>query len=121
MILQIQISIQIDFGREYNYSYFLSPHPNILDTFEGSFSTPDVWFFAQEFSPCSSLREAVQSSRYYLEFIQICQCHFAFHYSSGMSEKAVKNMLAQVVAALQFMHNEDLVHRNVQVKSDESR
>lgn len=50
--------------REYNFSTFLSPHPNILDTFEGMFQSPDegAYFFVQEFCPHASLREAVESS-----------------------------------------------------------
>lgn len=55
---------QVDFIREYNYSYFVSPHPNIIDTYEGMFQTNDesAFFFVQEFCPCASLREAVEAS-----------------------------------------------------------
>lgn len=55
---------QVDFIREYNYSYFLSPHPNIIDTYEGMFQAKDesAFFFVQEFCPCASLREAVEGS-----------------------------------------------------------
>ncbi|VDK55941.1 unnamed protein product [Cylicostephanus goldi] len=28
---------QVDFVREYNYSFFLSPHPQIIDTYEGMY------------------------------------------------------------------------------------
>lgn len=89
----------IDFIREYNYSYFLSPHPNTIETYEGAYSTPDVWFFAQEFSPCASLREFVGAS------------------NGGLPEDLMKRMLQQVLAALQFMHAENLVHRNIQAKN----
>lgn len=50
--------------REYNYSYFLSPHPNIIDTYDGMYQTSDdsAFFFVQEFSPHASLREAIENS-----------------------------------------------------------
>lgn len=79
------------------YSYFLSPHPNTIETYEGAYSTPDVWFFAQEFSPCASLREAAANG--------------------GLAEELAKRILQQVLAALQFMHAENLVHRNIQAKN----
>uniref|UniRef100_A0A914R8V4 Uncharacterized protein n=1 Tax=Parascaris equorum TaxID=6256 RepID=A0A914R8V4_PAREQ len=55
----------VDFIREYNYSFFLSPHPNIIDTYEGAYQTDDesAFFFVQEICPCSSLREAVETSQ----------------------------------------------------------
>jgi len=75
----------------------LSPHPNTIETYEGAYSTPDVWFFAQEFSPCASLREAAANG--------------------GLAEDLAKRILQQVLAALQFMHAENLVHRNIQAKN----
>lgn len=48
-----------DFIREYNYSYFLSPCHNIVNTFEGLHSTKEFYFFAQEYCATASLREAV--------------------------------------------------------------
>lgn len=54
----------MEFMREYNFSRFLSPHPNILDTFEGVYQSDDesAFFFVQEFCPHASLREAVEKS-----------------------------------------------------------
>lgn len=55
---------QADFNREYNYSFFLSPHPNIVDSYEGMFvdKKQDAFFFVQEYCPCGSLREAVMAT-----------------------------------------------------------
>lgn len=48
-----------DFIREYNYSFFLAPCHNIVNTFDGLYATKDRYFFVQEFCPQASLREAV--------------------------------------------------------------
>ncbi|RCN24123.1 hypothetical protein ANCCAN_30187 [Ancylostoma caninum] len=55
---------QVDFVREYNYSFFLSPHPQIIDTYEGMYQAGDdsAFFFVQEFCPRASLREAVEAT-----------------------------------------------------------
>ncbi|VDM81771.1 unnamed protein product, partial [Strongylus vulgaris] len=55
---------QVDFVREYNYSFFLSPHPQIIDTYEGMYQTGDdsAYFFVQEFCPRASVREAVEAT-----------------------------------------------------------
>jgi serine/threonine-protein kinase SBK len=92
---------QAEFIREYNYSRFLAPHPNIVDTFEGMFQTLDdsAFFFTQEFCPHASLREAVEGS------------------PGGLPEATAKNILHSVLAALEFMHGENLVHRNLKAEN----
>uniref|UniRef100_A0A915C774 Protein kinase domain-containing protein n=1 Tax=Parascaris univalens TaxID=6257 RepID=A0A915C774_PARUN len=92
---------QVDFIREYNYSFFLSPHPNIIDTYEGAYQTDDesAFFFVQEICPCSSLREAVETSQ------------------NGIGESATKSIMGQVLAAIEFMHSENLVHRNLKAEN----
>lgn len=37
-----------DFLTEFHYSYFLSPHPSILDTYDVAFETAEHYWFAQE-------------------------------------------------------------------------
>ncbi|KAM7296048.1 serine/threonine-protein kinase SBK1 isoform X1 [Ixodes scapularis] len=37
-----------DFLIEFHYSYFLSPHMSILDTYDVCFETPEHYYFAQE-------------------------------------------------------------------------
>lgn len=87
---------QVDFIREYNYSYFLSPHPNIVDTYEGVYSSSDSYYFTQELAPCGNLREMVQT---------------------GLPDAISQNIISQVVSALEFMHNEGLVHRNLRAEN----
>uniref|UniRef100_A0A914W4Z7 Protein kinase domain-containing protein n=1 Tax=Plectus sambesii TaxID=2011161 RepID=A0A914W4Z7_9BILA len=93
---------QVDFIREYNYSFFLSPHPNIIDTYEGMFQAKDesAFLFVQEFCPCASLREAVEGSN-----------------GQGIGEHATKEIMIKVLAAIEFMHNENLVHRNLKAEN----
>ncbi|KAE9555838.1 hypothetical protein FO519_000923 [Halicephalobus sp. NKZ332] len=92
---------QNDFVREYNYSFFLSPHPNIIDTYDGMYQTNDdsAFFFVQEFSPHASLREAIESS------------------PGGIGETATRLILCKVLSAIEFMHNENLVHRNLKAEN----
>lgn len=59
------LDFQADFVREYNYSFFLSPHPNIIDTYEGMCQTKDesAFFFVQEICPYTSLRKLIELSQ----------------------------------------------------------
>uniref|UniRef100_A0AC35G1I2 Protein kinase domain-containing protein n=1 Tax=Panagrolaimus sp. PS1159 TaxID=55785 RepID=A0AC35G1I2_9BILA len=92
---------QSDFIREYNFSFFLSAHANIIDTYDGMFQTNDdsAFFFVQEFCPHASLREAVEASQ------------------GGIGEIAVKEIFSKVLSAVEFMHNENLVHRNLKAEN----
>lgn len=85
----------VDFIREYNFSYFLSPHPNIVDTYEGTYTTVDSFLFVQDYIPYGNLREAVENS------------------GSGLQDVVVQMVVGQIVSALEFMHTEGLVHRNI--------
>lgn len=84
-----------DFIREYNFSYFLSPHPNIVDTYEGTYTTTDTFLFVQDFIPYGNLRDAVEA------------------HGSGLQDVVVQMVVGQIVSALEFMHCEGLVHRNL--------
>ncbi|KAI6241651.1 putative serine/threonine-protein kinase C01C4.3 [Aphelenchoides fujianensis] len=92
---------QTDFLREYNFSKFLSPHQNVLETWDGIFQTADetAFYFVQEFCPHGSLREMVEGS------------------SGGIGEAATKGILLSVLSAVEFMHNENLVHRNLKAEN----
>ncbi|UXI15620.1 testis-specific serine/threonine-protein kinase 1 [Sarcoptes scabiei] len=46
-----------DFLLEFHYSYFLSPHHNILDTYDVAFETIDHYYFAQEVAPFGDLAQ----------------------------------------------------------------
>jgi len=83
-----------DFLREFNYSYYLSPHRNILNTFDVAFETPTSYVFAQEFAPMGDLFEAITPQ-------------------VGMPEHQAKHMAKQLGSALDFMHSKNLVHRDI--------
>ncbi|KAK6766658.1 hypothetical protein RB195_026129 [Necator americanus] len=93
---------QVDFVREYNYSFFLSPHPQIIDTYEGMYQAGDdsAFFFVQEFCPRASLREAVEATN-----------------QQGIGEANTKKVFGAVLSAIEFMHNENLVHRNLKAEN----
>uniref|UniRef100_A0A914R1B9 Protein kinase domain-containing protein n=1 Tax=Panagrolaimus davidi TaxID=227884 RepID=A0A914R1B9_9BILA len=65
------------------------------------FQTNDdsAFFFVQEFCPHASLREAVEASQ------------------GGIGEIAVKEIFSKVLSAVEFMHNENLVHRNLKAEN----
>lgn len=87
-----------DFLTEFHYSYFLSPHPNILDTYDVCFETPEHYFFAQEVAPLGDLWHSIESA-------------------NGLDEQDLKEILRQIVPALEFMHSKDLVHRDVRAEN----
>ncbi|KJH44629.1 hypothetical protein DICVIV_09350 [Dictyocaulus viviparus] len=93
---------KVDFIREYNYSFFLSPHPHIIDTYEGMYQTGDesAFFFVQQLCPKASLREAVEATN-----------------QQGIGEKHTKMVFSAVLSAIEFMHNENLVHRNLKAEN----
>ncbi|CAJ0581869.1 unnamed protein product, partial [Mesorhabditis spiculigera] len=92
---------QSEFVREYNYSYFLSPHYNIVDTYEGIMQTSDetAFFFVQEFCATGSLRDAVEAN------------------PNGIGEVATRSVMSGVLAAIEYMHLEGLVHRNLKAEN----
>ncbi|XP_064617400.1 serine/threonine-protein kinase SBK1-like [Liolophura sinensis] len=83
-----------EFQREFNYSYFLSPHANIVDTYNVAFETRSSYVFAQEFVPLGDLFEAIPPQ-------------------VGLTENQAKNCIKQVASALEFMHSKYLVHRDI--------
>lgn len=87
-----------DFLAEFHYSYFLSPHNNVLDTYDVTFESKDHYYFAQEASPFGDLRQYVENT-------------------GGIDEKEVKMIVQQVCSALDFMHSKDLVHRDVRAEN----
>jgi len=83
-----------DFLREFNYSYYLSPHRSILNTFDVAFETPTSFVFAQEYAPLGDLFEAITPQ-------------------VGLSEAHTKSVIKQLASALEFMHSKNLAHRDI--------
>uniref|UniRef100_A0A0N5ALP1 Protein kinase domain-containing protein n=1 Tax=Syphacia muris TaxID=451379 RepID=A0A0N5ALP1_9BILA len=92
---------QIDFLREYNCSFFLSPHPNVIDTYEGMYQAHDesAFFFVQEICPGITLKEAIENA------------------SAGIGEAATRSVMEKILSAVEFMHNKNLVHRNIRAEN----
>lgn len=87
-----------DFLTEFHYSYFLSPHHNILDTYDVSFETNDYYYFAQEVAPHGDLLQAIEEN-------------------GGMEENDLKVVVKQICSALEFMHSKELVHRDMRAEN----
>ncbi|KAK3090749.1 hypothetical protein FSP39_014321 [Pinctada imbricata] len=83
-----------EFQREFDLSYFLSPHSNIVDTYNVAFETKSSFVFAQEFAPVGDLFDKITPQQ-------------------GMSEKDAKCVIRQIASALDFMHSKKLVHRDI--------
>ncbi|CAF0809595.1 unnamed protein product [Rotaria sordida] len=94
-ILQKSTTKHRDFQLEYNYSLLLSTHRSIITTYEDRcFQTLDAYILVQEYAPLGDLFESIPPQR-------------------GLPERAVKTIIKQVASALEFMHDNGLVHRDV--------
>ncbi|XP_074599396.1 serine/threonine-protein kinase meng-po-like [Brevipalpus obovatus] len=89
-----------DFLIEFHYSYFLSPHPGILDTYDVAFETSEHYCFAQEVAPFGDLWQAIERT-----------------HGVGLEEHNVKIVTEQVSSALEFLHDKQLVHRDVRAEN----
>lgn len=83
-----------DFQREFELSYYLSPHRSIVITFDVAFETKHSFCFVQEYAACGDLFEAIPPQQ-------------------GLPEDTVKDVMKQIVSAIEFMHSKDIVHRDV--------
>jgi len=88
------------FQRELSTNYTLSPHPNIVTSFNVSFTWESSFVFAQEFAPCGDLRKYMKKTK---------------GLSAGIKEENyLKLIMKQVASALEFMHlSFQIVHGNV--------
>ncbi|CAL8127293.1 unnamed protein product [Orchesella dallaii] len=84
-----------NFLQEVSYNYFLSPHPNIVKSFNVSFIWEDCYVFAMEQAPFGNLYKFLKNG-------SVC-----------LPESQVKLIANQVASALEFMHSMKLVHRDV--------
>lgn len=83
-----------EFQRELNISYYLSPHANIVDSYNVAFETRASYVFALECAPFGDLFDSIPPQ-------------------VGMSEEDTKTVIRQVTSALEFMHSKKLVHRDI--------
>ena len=83
-----------DFLREFNYSYYLSPHRSIVNTYDVAFETPSSFVFAQEQAPMGDLFEAITPQ-------------------VGLPECNGKHVAKSIASALEFLHSKNLVHRDI--------
>ncbi|XP_076031399.1 serine/threonine-protein kinase meng-po [Oratosquilla oratoria] len=86
-----------DFFREYHYNYYLSPHPNVLNSFEVAFDTPNYYVFTQEYASQGDLAHLLPKG--------------------GLGETKTKRVAEQLAFALEFVHTKDLVHRDVRLEN----
>ena len=83
-----------DFHREIVLSCELSVHAAVVATLPDTFETTDTYMMLQEYAPYGDLLEAIPPQR-------------------GLDEIRVKSCLAQIAAALSFLHSKKLVHGDV--------
>lgn len=92
-----EITAARDFFREFHYNYHLSPHPNIISSYNVSFITNNCYTFAMEYAPCGDLSGCVKAN--------------------GLSEDLCKKVVRQLTSALEFMHSKQLVHRDIKLEN----
>ncbi|XP_042231497.1 serine/threonine-protein kinase SBK1-like isoform X1 [Homarus americanus] len=86
-----------DFFREFHYNYYLSPHPNIVNSFDVAYDANNSFVFAQELAPNGDLAQFVRKG--------------------GLGEMRAKRVAEQIAFALEFVHSKDLVHRDVRLEN----
>ncbi|KAK2716669.1 serine/threonine-protein kinase meng-po-like [Artemia franciscana] len=93
--LQKDTTSRKDFFRELHYSYFFSPHPNVIDTYDVAFETRTHYIFAQEYAPLGDLTSNIGEN--------------------GLGEINSKRVLCQIASALDFVHSKDMAHRDLKM------
>jgi len=95
--IHCELSSEDEFLRELHTNYFLSPHPNILTSFNVSFIWENCFVFVQEYAPFGDLSRWVKKG--------------------GLGEAQVKLVAHQLSNALQFLHSFNLVHRDLKLEN----
>ena len=87
-----------DFQQEVSTNYYLSPHPNILTSYNVSFTWNQSHIFVQEYAPFGDLGRYMKKKA-----------------PGGLKEEQqIKLIVKQVASALDFMHSStQLVHGNI--------
>lgn len=92
-----ELTSEKDFFREFHYSYHLSPHPNILSSYDVAFKADNCYVFAQEYAPYGDLAGNVKAG--------------------GLNEETCKKIASQLASALDFLHSKQLAHRDVKLEN----
>lgn len=87
-------STEEDFLSELELNYFLSPHPNIVTSYNVPFSWDEFRIYPMEHAPFGDLSKFIKKD-------------------APIPEAHVKVMASQIACALEFMHGLKLVHRDV--------
>ena len=95
--IHCELSSAEDFNREMNINYFLSPHQNIVTSFNVSFLWNNCFVYVQEHAPCGDLSKYVKKG--------------------GLPESQVKLVIQQLASAVEFMHSVRLVHRDLKLEN----
>lgn len=96
-----------DFYREFHYGLHLGAHKHIVSAFDVAFETAGFYVFSQEYAPLGDLTSNVSDT--------------------GIGELHTKRVTKQLAAALEYIHQMELVHRDIKLdnvlvfKSDFSR
>ena len=94
------ITNEHDFLTESALNYFLSPHPNIVTSYNVAFSRNDHFLYPLEYGAYGNLSRYIFGSD-------------TTRKTSMLKENQVKVITKQLSSALEFMHSLNLVHREV--------
>ncbi|XP_066154959.1 serine/threonine-protein kinase SBK1-like [Euwallacea fornicatus] len=96
-----------DFYREFHYGLNLRCHKNVISAYDVAFETAGFYVFSQEYAPLGDLTSNVSDT--------------------GIGELHTKRVAKQLSSALEYIHKNELVHRDIKLdnilvfKSDFSR
>ena len=84
----------LDFRRELRYSKDVSRHPNIITTHDTAYETQSSYFLVQDYAPGGDLFNTIEPE-------------------VGLKESTAKKYLSQICTAVEFIHSNNLVHRDI--------
>ncbi|XP_075699179.1 serine/threonine-protein kinase SBK1-like [Rhinoderma darwinii] len=97
-VLDRNKTTEFTFLMELSMSFFVSSHPNIIETYGTAFKTCDYFAFTQEASMGGDLFSLIEPN-------------------VGLSEDKVKRCAVQISSALEFIHSKGLVHLDIKLEN----
>lgn len=91
--IHCEVTSAEEFTRELNYNYYLSPHPNIVSSYNVAFMWDNCFIYVQEYALYGDLSRHLKKG--------------------GLAESNVKSIAMQLVSAIEFLHSFQLVHRDL--------